>query len=441
MKKQIITVLLAVCLALTAWANGAGEDASGPVTIQYVLWDANQLPAYEQCAQDFMAANPDIKIEITQMGWGDYWTGLQTDMVGGTAADVFTNHLAKYPDFAAKGQLVDLAPFIKRDNVDTTIYMNGLDGLWATKSGERYGLPKDWDTIAVVYNQEMVEAAGYTAEEADSLTWNSRDGGSFEKFIAALSVDRSGRNGLDPKFDSENVACYGLALNHFDDRGQAQFSPMAVSNNWMYTDGLYDSNYHFDDPKFIDTIEWFVKMTDKGFMAPYEMTANGANPLFTSRQAATVFDGSWMIGYYSSSSEFPVGFAKLPAGPAGVKSMTNGLADSIWIGSKHQEEAWQWVKYLASREAQNTVGTFGVVFPAIESGVANALAAYESKGLDVSAFTEEATTPGETFVYPIVDNGVKISEIMTQTFDSIFLGVSTPAEALKEANKRILDLF
>jgi len=216
---------------------------------------------------------------------------------------------------------------------------------------------------------------------------------------------------------------------------------MAVSNNWMYTDGLYNANYHFDDPKFIATIQWFVDMTEKGFLAPYEMTANNANPLFTSRQAATVFDGSWMIGYYSSSSEFPVGFAKLPAGPAGVKSMTNGLADSIWVGSKHKEQAWQWVKYLASAEAQNTVGTFGVVFPAIESGVKNALAAYDAKGLDVSAFTEEATNPGETFVYPIVDNGVKISEIMTQTFDSIFLGVTDAESSLKEANKKILDLF
>ena len=87
------------------------------------------------------------------------------------------------------------------------------------------------------------------------------------------------------------------------------------------------------------------------------------------------------------------------------------------------------------------MGTFGVVFPAIESGVSNALIAYEKKNIDVSAFTDEATTPGETFVYPIVDNGVKISQIMTQTFDSIFLGVEETEHALQEANKKISDLF
>jgi hypothetical protein len=33
-------------------------------------------------------------------------------------------------------------------------------------------------------------------------------------------------------------------------------------------------------------------------------------------------------------------------GPDGRKSMFNGLADSIWIGSKHKAEAWKWVKFL-----------------------------------------------------------------------------------------------
>ena len=32
--------------------------------------------------------------------------------------------------------------------------------------------------------------------------------------------------------------------------------------------------------------------------------------------------------------------------PNGRKSMFNGLADSIWVGSKHQDEAWKWVKFL-----------------------------------------------------------------------------------------------
>ena len=83
---------LIMCVAaLLAAAAAAGAD---PVTIRYTLWDSNQLPAYQKVADNFMAKNPGIKIEISQLQWGDYWNNLQTSMVAGTAVDVFTDHLA-----------------------------------------------------------------------------------------------------------------------------------------------------------------------------------------------------------------------------------------------------------------------------------------------------------------------------------------------------------
>ncbi len=415
--------------------------SSGPVTIKYELWDSAQLPAYQKCAEVFMEKNPNIKIEITQLGWNDYWTGLQTEMVGGSASDVFTNHLAKFKEFANKGQLVDLAPYIKRDSIDTSIYLNGLEKLWQTEDGKCYGLPKDWDTIAIVYNADALNKAGITKEEANSLTWNAENGGTFEKFIAKLSIDAQGRNGLDPKFDKKNVVQYGFALSHNDDRGQAQFSSFAVSTGWMYTDGLYDHNYHYDDKRFIDTIKWMHRMEQKGFAAPFTDTANGASTLLLSGKAATTLDGSWMIGTYTSNGTIPVGFALLPTGPKGRRSMTNGLADSIWTGTKHPEEAWQWVKFLASEEAQKIVGSYGVVFPAIQSGVDAALKTYADKGIDVKAFTDEAVEPGCTFVYPVLDNATKVSEIMTRTFDKIFLGEEEESAALKAANEEVKALY
>ena len=82
------------------------------MTLEYWLWDANQLPAYQQCATNFMAKNPNIKVNITQKGWDDYWSGVQNGMITGSAPDVFTDHLAKYPEFASKSQLVDIQPFV-----------------------------------------------------------------------------------------------------------------------------------------------------------------------------------------------------------------------------------------------------------------------------------------------------------------------------------------
>jgi len=64
--------------------------------------------------------------------------------------------------------------------------------------------------------------------------------------------------------------------------------------------------------------------------------------------------------------------------------MFNGLADSIWSGSQHKEEAWQWVKFLASPACQDIVGRYGVVFPALPSGTRIAQAKFRETGVDVT---------------------------------------------------------
>lgn len=432
--------------AETSDAGGEEAAASGEaVSLSYVLWDANQLPAYEQCAADFMAANPNIEIKITQTGWGDYWNEIQTGMVAGTAPDVFTNHLAKYPEFASKNQLIDIQPLVDRDGVDTGVYLGELAQLW-TRDGSRFGLPKDWDTISVVYNQEMLDAAGVTIEELNSATWNPQDGGSYEEIIARLTLDENGNNGLSPDFDKDNVVQYGL-VTAYDDAGgpygQTQWSHYAYSNGFQFIDELYATEYHYDDPKFIETMDWYTNLIlDKGYSAPFEeFASNGGQAMFTSGQAALVTDGSWMIGFYADNSTFDIGFASLPEGPEGRKSMFNGLADSIWVGTEHPDEAWEWVKYLASADCANTVGEFGVVFPAQQAAVEKALAAFEERGLDVSSFTDQALDENGTFLFPVTDNAAEITSIMNEVVQSVFLGQVEPAEAFPPANEEVNGLF
>lgn len=416
------------------------------ITIRYALWDANQLPAYQKSVDEFMKENPNITVEIEQQGWGDYWNGIQVSMVAGNAPDVFTNHLAKYPEFASKNQLLDIQPKVKGDNVDLSVYLEGLSELWV-RDGKRYGLPKDWDTIALIYNKAMLDTAGITVEELNTATWNPKDGGSFEQIIAKLTLDANGNNGLNPNFDKDNVVQYGyIPLSGTDSGGpygQTQWSHFAVSNGWKFNDGLYDTKYYYDDNKLIDTIEWMQSMmVDKGYAPAFSDIASlGGNAIFTSGKAAITHDGSWMIGSYTNNSDFAVGFARLPIGPEGRKSMFNGLADSIWIGTEHPEESWELVKFLASPESANIVGDAGVVFPAQAEAVERTLAAYTARGLDVSAFTAQALDPEGTFLFPITDNASEITNIMNEVMDSIFLGLAEPAEILPTANQEVNSTF
>jgi len=436
-KKLNLFIVLSFILAAVSVVSA--QD----VTIRYMLWDTNQLPAYEECASVFEEANPGIAIEIEQLGWGDYWTAITTGFVTGDTPDVFTNHLAKYPEFVALEQLVDIEPLVERDGVDTEIYLEGLAPLW-TRDGARYGLPKDWDTVAVVYNAEMLEAAGVAPEELNELTWNPEDGGTFEEMAARLTLDANGNNGLSDEFDAENVVQYGfLYPGSGGFAGQTEWSAFAATTGWHHTNnGVWQEEYFYDDPNFIASIDWYFGMSlDKGYApALAEVQGLGQLAMFQAGQGALALDGSWMIGSYLGS-DFEVGFARLPIGPEGRKSMFNGLADSIWVGTDHLEESWEWVKFLGSAECQLIVGNTGVVFPATPEGVEASLGVRAEAGIDVSAFTEQALEENGTFLFPITDFGGEIATIMSETMDAIALGEAEAADALPAANAEINELF
>lgn len=418
--------------------------AAEGVTIRYSMWDSNQLPIYQQCADAFHAKNPGITVNVEQAGWDDYWNALQAGFISGDAPDVFTDHLAKYPEFAVKEQILDLEAYVQRDGLDLGVYLPGLADLWV-REGKRYGLPKDWDTIAIFYNADMFEKAGIDPAIMKEWTWNAQDGGAFEQVIAQLTLDDQGRNGLDPNFDKTKVVQYGFIHQGGGGfAGQTQWSMFAASNGFKFTDGPWSKVYHYDDPKLAETLEWYAGLITKGYAPTVEtLTGVGGDAYFIAGNGAMTTNGSWQIGYFLDNSSFKVGFGALPIGPEGRKSMFNGLADSIYVGTKHPEEAWQWVKFAASAECANIVGDSGVVFPAQQEGVERNLKARAAKGVDVSAFTDLALDPNGTFLFPITDNGSEVAAIMTPVMDAIMLGQAEPdvATLLKTANEEVNALF
>jgi multiple sugar transport system substrate-binding protein len=421
----------------------AEAPAAAAVEIRYGLWDSAQQPAYEACAAEFTKANPGITIKVEQNGWDDYWSGIQTGMIAGNASDVFTNHLAKYPEFASKGQIIDLQPLVDRDKVPTDIYIGDLAQLW-TRDGKRYGLPKDWDTVAIVYNKQMLADAGVDPKVMEDWTWNPQDGGAFEETIAKLTIDENGNNGLSPDFDKTKVKQYGfIHQGQGGGYGQTQWSFLSASTGFKYQDELWGAKFHYDDPNLAKTLAWYAGLMQKGYAPNFsDVSSLGGAAMFQAGKGAMTSDGSWMISNYVKSSNFEIGFGLLPIGPEGRKSMFNGLADSIFVGTKHPDEAWQWVKFLGSPTCQNIVGEYAVVFPAVQSGVDKALAAHKAKGLDVSAFTTEALDPNGTFLFPVADHASEINTIMTQTEEKIYLGETTDvAGALKAANDEVNALF
>jgi multiple sugar transport system substrate-binding protein len=458
-KKVGIGIVGAAILSLALTACGGGGSAGGSEAdssggaidtsnasgeISYWLWDANQLPAYQACADAFHAKNPNITVKITQAAYDDYWTKITNGFVGGTAPDVFTNHLSKYPEQVAQEQLVPLDDTLKKDGIDTSAYQQGLADLWVGQDGKRYGLPKDFDTVAVFYNKKLIADAGVKEADLANMTWNPDDGGSYEKMIAHLTVDQNGKRGDEAGFDKSKVKVYGLGLDGGSGggNGQTQWSMYTGTLPWQFTDkNPWGTHYNYDDPNFQKTQGWMRSLIEKGYMPSVEaVTGQGSSDIYGAGKYAMITNGSWLIGTMFGYKGVETGLAPTPIGPSGKRSsMYNGLADSIWVGSKNKPAAAKWVEFLGSADCQDIVGEKGVVFPAVKTSTDKAEAAFKAKGIDVTPFLVQVKE-GTTFLFPITDHASQITGIMQPAMDAVYTGKAQPS-SLTDANNQVNALF
>ncbi|PPF43375.1 ABC transporter substrate-binding protein [Pseudoclavibacter sp. AY1F1] len=443
-KIAIAAVVTGTLFAATACSGASGGDDGGSeaASLRYWLWDSNQLPSYEQCIADFTAANPEIDVQIEQVGWNDYFETLTTSLVGGDAPDVITNHASFYPELATSGSLLEL------DDVDVDLesFRDGLAERWIGEDGKRYGLPKDWDTVATLFNTDYLTEAGYTPEDLNNLDWNPDDGGTWEETIAHLTVDANGVRGDEAGFDKNNVAVYGLGLkakSGIGAFGQTQWSPYALSNDWSYADqNTFGTEFNYADEKYIETIEWWSGLIEKGYMPGYEAAISGTSiqEAYGAGRYALVTDGSWNAKAYFGMTGVETGIAPLPVGPSGDRAgVMNGLADSVIAGTEHPEASKKLVAYLATADCQDIVAEAAVVFPAVQSSSDKAREAFSDAGIDVSVYYD-AFDAGEYVEAPIANNWSSILAIMEPAVEAVLLGQGDE-NTLKQAADQVNQLF
>ena len=427
---------LAACNANTTASSGE-SSADGGVTINYWLWDDRQAPLYQQCADDFHAANPNITVKITQTAWGQYWDTLTTQLAASNAPDTFVDHSTRLLQFIDSNQIMDITEAANKAGIDDSIYQPGLADL-SKYEGKRYGLPKDWDTMGLLYDTEVAAEAGYTKEDMAALTWNPTDGGTFEQFIAKTTLDANGHNGLDPEFDKNNVVRYGYHPEWSDGAiGQNGWGELAAANGFTYGDrSVNPTKFNFGDKSLVDTVAWIKGLIDKGYAPKFDKTSSlGTDAVMNNGNAASTIAGSFTTSVYlGPDAKKKFAYAPLPTGPAGRRSAMNGLHDVVWSGTKHPEEAFQWIAYMASEQCQMKVGESGVIFPAVTKATEASLKAREAQGQDNSAFTTVVDNK-ETFPVPVFAHGDEVNALIQDAIQAIATGAD-PASTLQEANDK-----
>ncbi len=428
----------------TAGCGGAkwGDRSTpgGRVHLTYALWDAYEQVGYQKSIDVFQERHPDISVTIEQIPYNSYQSKITAEFISGEAPDVFWINTPFLADWIQKGILADITDRVATAKIDLAVYYPALVRLHE-KQGRLYGLPKDWDTICFYYNKDFLAKRHVTVPA--TLTWHPDGSGTFVPFMQRLTVDTHSNDATSPRFDRHAVATYATSIYNDPQSGYGSFFAM---NGGGILAKPYEQATVLASPANVTVMDWITKiLVAKNIVAPpgsVGQNANGSNlaTLFSQMTVATFLAGDWntnsLFQLTQAGSGFKVGVMALPVGPMGRVSVFNGLADGLNAHSRYPEAAWQLVQWLAGRESQTILGSGGYVWPAIRDLDPLFARYWKSKGIDVSAFLDEAR--GKTVNFPVSEGiATALTNIQT-TLGPLFLGTRSSASALQAA-KQVAD--
>lgn len=337
--ERLFTALV-VLLALTAgWV-----PASAAVTLEYWIWDQNQLTATKEAIARFEAQH-DIKVEVLLVPFPEFFTKVTLGLVSGTGPDVFWMTMYDFGSFHSNNMLLNLQPYIDADP-EAAAYM---DAIWPVlrdfyaPGGQAYGFPRDFDTIALVYNVNAMQEAGLVEPAIIENIWTWDDLATYSQKLTQRTADE--------------VIRWGYSTGGW---GQLYWYPHLSANGGSVfsADGTRAT---LDSKEAIETIQFLHDLRHVYQGAPNELIED-----FPSGRVAMLNQGSWHLKFLSENTDFTFDVAALPRSPHTMQqgSTVHGLANVINPMSKDVEAAFAFVKFLASEEANRILGETGTVIPA-----------------------------------------------------------------------------
>ncbi len=311
----------------------------------------------------FMEENPGIAVDWRHIpDAGEFGRVLLTDLAAGTQPDTAFILADQYETLRQNGILLDITDRIKNDPLlgQENYFLEPQESLrCADADGRWHGIGSTWVAPHLYYNAEAFEEAGIEPPGfQDDQIW---DWDTFVDVCKQLTMDSEGRHPDDAGFDSDDIQQYAVDWPMW-------WIPIAsaVHSNGgeLFTEeGLVG----LDSPEAIEAMQRLADLVYVHHVAPRSATLTdlGMNntQMIESKRLAMAVDGSWALSWMNPSLlSVPMGTGALPkmARPAAVMQ---AHFHSVLARTDHPEEAWQWVRFLATPFYQQHFAKIGLWIP------------------------------------------------------------------------------
>jgi multiple sugar transport system substrate-binding protein len=200
MRKHIL-LLTALLFPILAFA-GAKKETAG--SYMRLTWWGNTVRDEQtaKAAELFKSKNPGVTIDLEATGWGGYWDKVNTQAASGSMADLMQQDYLYIGQWAGRGQLRDLTPYIQNGTIDVSkIPDSVIDS--GKIDGKLYGIPLGTTIYCMAVDPAILEKAGIP--KIDSAAWTWKD---FERIAETVyqktGVQTAPFGGSDAFPDAEN---------------------------------------------------------------------------------------------------------------------------------------------------------------------------------------------------------------------------------------------
>jgi raffinose/stachyose/melibiose transport system substrate-binding protein len=402
----------------------ATATAPKPVTVEW--WHiSTQDPGktlWQTMANEYMAAHPNVKINITVLENEAFKTKLTTVMQGGTPPDIFQSWGGgTMNDQATAGLLLDITSYLDADGgAWRSTFAPGALAVYAM-NGKNYGVPWDMGMVGWWYNKDLFTQAKIAQPPT---TWT--------ELLADVKTLKAA--GITPIALGEKDSWTGMHIwSYLATRLCGQKGFLAAANR----------TGSFTDACFVDAGK---KLQELIALDPFQAGYLGASHdemqgTFGNGKAAMELSGQWAPSVESAQAADKKGVANLgffsfPAVEGGAGALTDAMGggNGFALGKNASPEAVDFVKYLTAAAQQKRVAAASVGIPVVKGGEA---------GLsDVNMIAVQQGFAAANYFQLYYDQYMPsaMGSIINDAVAGLFAGTQTPdqvAKAIEDGAKQV----
>jgi multiple sugar transport system substrate-binding protein len=354
--------LVACAPAAAPGASSAeGGDSSQPageqVNMVFMSQTINEghISVRDKWSQEFMEANPNVKIDHQTIPTDQYATKVQTLYAAGTPPDVYCylQEVTPIITVAQKGMHLPLTDYIERDGYDLSDFRPDSLALYIWDD-VHYALPRDYGNQNIYYNVDLFEADGIPTPPADweDTTWT------FEAFLETAKALTKTANGRTEQ--------WGFLVN----RGQRPYSSWLYSNGGglvhkddrgVATDSAMTDEASVEALQFVQDLIY----THKVAPSPDIESELGGFDLFATGRVGMMVNNPSAVNRYRTIESFRWNVATIPLGKAERRGTGGGGTGwAAGASTSIPDLAWEFIKHITSPQAEEDEVSVGATTPA-----------------------------------------------------------------------------